>query len=204
MKKRLKAKSNVLSGVSLLLLTALLSLMSAGHASAAQPRFCTPTRTANSVDAAAIGPQIKGISVALQAKQIAPGQSLYARPLNQGESWANYGPVYRIERYSGSGWTIDPSSPDGPWIRKSWSLAPERAGRCFGFGVPSDQPTGLYRFVIPVTVDGIRAARTAVFNIRWQAKFALVARQGRPKLGASALMRIRLTQAACLSAAISP
>lgn len=115
--------------------------------------------------AAAIGPAIQGISVALQAKMVSPGQDLYGRPLNRGNDSANYGPVYRIERYNGSGWEIDPASPDGPWIRRSWALAPDRAGRCFAFRVPADQPVGVYRFVIPVEVDGVRAARYVVFRI---------------------------------------
>ena len=151
--------------LSVTILAPLVMVAGAGSAgSANEPEFCQ-ARDADSVKAPVIGPSVKGISVALQAKRISRGQNLYGRPLNNGDDSANYGPVYRIERYNGSGWEVDPSSPDGPWVKRSWALAPDRAGRCFRFSVPPDQPAGVYRLVIPVTVETVRAARTAVFRI---------------------------------------
>lgn len=149
------------------LAASLISLMFAGGASdalAEKPRFCRGTNIA-AIKPGARGPLVHGISASLQSKRLEPGENLYARLINYGASRATYGPQHRIERYTDSQWTIDPASPHGPWHKVFWLLPSEKAGRCFRYMVPVDQPTGIYRFVIPVKTDRGRSGRTVVFRV---------------------------------------
>lgn len=168
MRTRCKSRKSGIDWLAMLLTTALTLLITvtgqAPDASAKQPNFCK----GSSVDvlrAGVIGPSVAGISVALYARRVEPGQSLYARLINRGEDRATYGPQHRIERYSDSQWMVDPASPHGPWHKIFWLLPPDAAGRCFQFAVPVDQPAGIYKFVIPVKGDRGRSGRTALFRV---------------------------------------
>jgi hypothetical protein len=148
----------------MLLLAVALSWIQAPSAVADQNPFCAKT-TSEQVRAATTGPAVGGVSVALQRKRVAPGQVIRARLVNFGENRAIYGPQYRIERYVGGKWIVDPASPRGPWHKVFWLLTPDAAGRCFQFSIPVGQPPGTYRFVIPVKTDKGRSGRTAVFRV---------------------------------------
>lgn len=149
-----------------LVMGALLGLpaLSGAPRAAELPRFCQKL-TVEAVESAAVGQAIQGVSLALERHRVHPGQRLQARLLNRGKSLASYGQYHRIEQYSGPEWVIDPASPHGPWVKKLWGLGPGRAGRCFEWVIPVDQPIGTYRFIVPVKVNGMRAARIVVFEI---------------------------------------
>jgi len=150
--------------LALLLAALLFVLTAAGSTSSRQVRFCSGS-SAERAKAGVVGPPIQGVSVALQTKRFEPGEDLYARLLNRGEGRAKYGPQHRIERYINSRWTVDPAGPHGPWHKVFWLLPSNTAGRCFHYTIPIDQPTGVYRFVVPVTTNLGRSGRTAVFRV---------------------------------------
>src|SRR5262245_38173825 len=152
-------------GLLALLLTAtLFVLIIRGGMALEQPGFCSGS-SAEQVKAGVVGAPIHGISVALQAKHLESGENLHARLLNRGEDRAKYGPQYRIERYAGSRWSVDPAGPHGPWHKVFWILPPNKAGRCFHYTIPTDQPEGVYRLVVPVTTDFGRSGRIALFRV---------------------------------------
>jgi hypothetical protein len=126
--------------------------------------FCRGA-TSQTLKAARVGPPIRGVALALQRKQVAPGQVIRARLVNVGEHRATYGPPHRIEHWAEGRWSLDPSSPRGPWHKVFWLLRPTQAGRCFQFAIPSEQAVGVYRFVVPAETDKGRAARTAIFHV---------------------------------------
>lgn len=113
--------------------------------------FCR-AMSAEEVPTAVRGPMVKGVALGLNAGVRAPGQVLYARVLNEGEIRIQHSQVFRIERYVNSHWTIDASSPKGPWPAKLGSIRPGGAGGCFEFAVPQAQAGGRYRFVKPVLI----------------------------------------------------
>ncbi|HEY8502048.1 MAG TPA: immunoglobulin-like domain-containing protein, partial [Solirubrobacterales bacterium] len=115
------------------------------------PPFCRPM-SAEDVPKAVRGPVAKGIALGLNAEVRAPGQTLYARLLNEGKGRVHYPPMFRIERYVNSQWTVDPSSPKGPWHANLDLLAPGRAGKCSEFEVPQGQADGRYRIVKSVLI----------------------------------------------------
>ena len=75
-----------------------------------------------------------------------PGRSIYARPANFSERLVGYGAEFGIEMRVGGGWMRDPASPDGPWPRWLGRMNGGDAGRCYRFDIPSEEPSGLYRF----------------------------------------------------------
>ena len=153
-----------LAAFSAVLLGYLMALQMPQAAFGNQPVFCRGS-SVEQIGRGVAGPSVHGISVALQAKHLEPGQDLYARLLNRGTSRATYGPQHRIERYVNDQWTVDPASPHGPWLKVFWLLSPDRAGRCFHYVIPGDQSAGLYRFVIPVKTDYGRSGRSVTFRV---------------------------------------
>jgi hypothetical protein len=127
------------------------------------PRFCQWTQ-ARDVRPAASGQ--RGVALAVSKRRVEAGAFVYARLLNLGSKAAGYGREFLIERYSAAGWALDPSSPDGPWIKSLSKLPEETAGRCYGFRVPVGQAGGRYRFSTKVFLrPGSSARRTAEFQV---------------------------------------
>lgn len=146
------------------LLLGLLALLEIPLASAEHPSFCQGS-TVEAVEGAASGRAIQGVSLVIERNLVRSGDTLRARLVNRGDDLASHGADHRIDRYLGSEWTVDPAGPHGPWVKKLWGLGPGRAGSCFEWVVPTDPPSGSYRFVVPVKVNGTRAARFATFEI---------------------------------------
>src|SRR5215218_3189002 len=102
----------------------------------AQAYYCGDS-TADLVKYATVGKSIQGVLLALERKQVNPGETIFARLVNRGKNLASYGQYHRIERYVGGEWISDPAGPHGPWTRKLWGLGPGRSGRCSSLGCAS-------------------------------------------------------------------
>lgn len=106
-----------------------------------------------------------GVLLVTDKHEVQPGKQIRARILNFGPRSVRFGAEFKIQRYDAGRWTTDPSSPDGPWSRRAGVLAPGRAGGCYRFLVPSDQPRGWYRFVTKVTVGSQPRQRIGKFRV---------------------------------------
>jgi len=100
-----------------------------------------------------------------------PGDSVYARLVNFGVKRTGYGLEFTIERYTAAtGWFVDPASPKGPWPKVGGLLDSGSAGRCYHFDIPTEQPSGRYRFSTKIDfhLDSARplVRRTAEFLVR--------------------------------------
>ena len=127
------------------------------------PRFCQWTQ-AKDVRPPAV--HQRGVVLAVSKKRVQAGAFVYARLLNFGSKAAGYGREFLIERYSAGGWALDPSSPDGPWVKSLSRLPAGDAGRCYRFQVPVGQAGGRYRFSTKVFLrPGSSARRTAEFLV---------------------------------------
>lgn len=127
------------------------------------PQFCQWTQ-AGDVRPAPSGQ--RGVVLAVSKKGVEPGAFVYARLLNFGSKTAGYGREFLIERYSAAGWGLDPSSPDGPWVKSLSKLPGGAAGRCYVFRVPVGQAEGRYRFSTKVVFrPGSSARRTAEYLV---------------------------------------
>jgi hypothetical protein len=127
------------------------------------PRFCQWTQ-AGDVRPAPSGQ--RGVALTASKKRVEAGAFVYARLLNFGSKTAGYGREFFIERYSAAGWGLDPSSPDGPWVKSLRKLPSGAAGRCYVFRVPVEQAEGRYRFSTKVVLKpGSSARRTAEFLV---------------------------------------
>ena len=106
-----------------------------------------------------------GVSLVVSKGQVRVGAVIYARLLNFSAKTVGYGREFAIERRGRSGWTLDPASPDGPWVKSLGKLAPGSGGRCYEFHVPSTQAEGRYRFSTKIIQTGSQAVRTAEFRV---------------------------------------
>jgi hypothetical protein len=127
--------------------------------------FCN-TEDLRRVEARATGPRTQDVALAMKSEVLLPGALASARLLNRGQSRAGYGLAFRIERLVEGQWTLDPASPTGPWPKKLGRLDPGGLSTCYRFPVPSDQPTGQYRFTVSVQLRQGAAHRSALFRIR--------------------------------------
>jgi hypothetical protein len=132
---------------------------------ASSPSFCQGA-SAKDVDPNLVSSQ-DGVSLAVSRKRVDAGAAIYARLVNFSSKSAGYGREFVIQRYGSSGWSIDPSSPEGPWPRSLSKLPMGAAGRCFKFQVPMEQPEGRYRFSTKIFLEsGASARRSVEFVVR--------------------------------------
>lgn len=161
--KRVPKTTIAVSLSALALSSGLAAAGSAGRSTAGIPRFC---KEQQAKDALPTSPLQRGLRLAVSREGIQPGELVYARLLNFSDTTFGYGREFRIERYGSSGWTLDPSSPDGPFVRSLRKLPAENAGRCYGFRVPLAQANGRYRFSTKVFQrPGVSTRRTAEFTV---------------------------------------
>lgn len=126
--------------------------------------FCRPA-LAQDVQSAAKAQQ--GVKLIASRRHVEAGWLITARLLNFGHKSVGYGREFRIERYNASGWKLDPSSPDGPWVQSMGILLAGAAGDCYRFRVPVDQAKGRYRFSTRVSQrPGGEFVRTAEFRVQ--------------------------------------
>jgi hypothetical protein len=100
-------------------------------------------------------------------RRVAPGEKIYARLANFGSSRLFYGFGFLIERRTGAGWKVVPSSRQ-PYPKVRGRLKPGRAGPCYTFDVPDDLPTARYRFSTGVGKRGStgrEARKTVEFSV---------------------------------------
>jgi hypothetical protein len=127
------------------------------------PRFC---QGSEAKDVRPVVSNQGGVALAVSKKRVETGAFVYARLVNFGGKAAGYGQEFRIERYSATGWALDPSSPDGPWVKSLGKLPAGAAGRCYRFRVPVEQAKGRYRFSTKVFLrHGSSARRTSEFLV---------------------------------------
>jgi len=111
-------------------------------------------------------PPARGIKLVVSKEEAKPGVVIKARLLNFDEAVGTYGAEFMIQRYGPAGWETDSSSPTGPWPRYLGKLQPGKGGRCYGFSVPADQPSGRYRFTTKVTFGSKQLGKTGEFRIQ--------------------------------------
>lgn len=93
-----------------------------------------------------------GAKIAVSNKQVKPGDALYARLENTGVERIGAGYGYRIERFNGAAWEVDPSlQNDRPVPKVLVILGLAAAFDCMQLPIPADQSPGRYRFVKEVS-----------------------------------------------------
>jgi hypothetical protein len=107
-----------------------------------------------------------GARLGLSNRQIAPGESVFARVENIGVVRFGVGYGYRVERFSGMSWEVDPSLQGKRSVPKVLVfLGPSATFDCLQVPVPPNQAPGLYRFTKEVSRSGSAGARhVAVIN----------------------------------------
>ena len=105
--------------------------------------------------------------VALSRDAIRAGGTLYARMENVGVLRITTGYGYRIERFSGSQWEVDPNLQDDRTVpRVAVKLPAGGTFECVRLPIPTDQPTGRYRIVKEVAEpDGSRRIAIGKFSV---------------------------------------
>ena len=107
-----------------------------------------------------------GIQLLANHREVAGGEVISARLVNVSDAIVLYGAEFRIQRYRGGMWRIDPSSPDGPWPRSAKKLKPGETGACYRYIVPEGQPAGRYRFLTMVSRGSREYPQVAKFDVR--------------------------------------
>lgn len=164
-----RVKANVIAGALALSLGGAFGLVDGDANGSAQvlPSFCRE-EVAEDVRPSPASSHT-GVLLGANKRYVEGGEFIYARLLNFGSKIAGYGWEFLIERHTVSGWTLDPSSPKGPWIKKLGLLKPGAASLlCYKFQIPKGQPKGRYRFSTRVSYlgHGILTRRTAEFFVR--------------------------------------
>jgi hypothetical protein len=135
--------------LAVILITSLVIAVGVTPSSALGHQFCDGDEAREAYETSAGHPNVptgRGkVSLVVKSRHLKPGQTVYARLVNFSPENASYGLAFRIERFSGSGWEMDSSSPDGPWPKSRGRLSPGFAGKCFRFQIPAGQPRGRYR-----------------------------------------------------------
>lgn len=107
-----------------------------------------------------------GIQLLTNHRKIRAGESVVARLANFATKHFLSGAEFKIQRYLGTKWVTDPSSPDGPWPRRARKLKPDEVGGCYRYVVPAGQPAGQYRFLTRVSKGSRKDSEAAKFSIR--------------------------------------
>jgi hypothetical protein len=79
-----------------------------------------------------------------------PGQTVSAWAAEYGTGWISLHDTYQIEVYDGSAWSRAPISPELASLLIGYLVGPGEttAAACWQFPIPTDAPSGLYRFVV--------------------------------------------------------
>lgn len=169
MVNRVIARAVTVTVVGLLCLVAADSAFAGGV-----PRFCRVSKSSAALAASAKQgmkhslTHTGGVLLLVNRSSVSAGKLIYARLANFSTSRVGYGLEFAIDRRLTGGWILDPSSPKGPWPKVGGILKPGRAGRCYRFKVPGEQPQGLYRFSTQIQVHlgtQQQARRTAEFRV---------------------------------------
>jgi cell division protein FtsL len=165
-----KARAIPICLATVVVLTACFSLISERHpgrqAVAAEKRsFCEVTDADDLLSR--LGQRLSVGSVELVAsKAVArPGERMLARLANKSQHLAFFGAEFKIQRYTQEGWKTNPSSPAGPWPRRSGKLKPGQAAACYAFTIPPQQEPGRYRFVTTVQLKGASRKVASEFSV---------------------------------------
>jgi len=91
----------------------------------------------------------------LNGTSFQPGDTVSARLENYGTESLFYGLDYSIEYYNGASWTRSPTQPTYTVVPAiGLGIGPGQAASCWNFHIPTDAPSGLYRFVKEVEHAG--------------------------------------------------
>lgn len=92
-----------------------------------------------------------GVRLLANKQKVKSGEAVIARLANLSDTIVLSGAEFKIQRYDGTEWRTDPSSPDGPWPRSARKLKPGGVAGCYRYVVPEGQPAGRYRFLTSIS-----------------------------------------------------
>jgi hypothetical protein len=104
--------------------------------------------------------------IALSNNQFAPGQVVSARLENAGVERFGAGYGYRVERFNGTSWEVDPSLQGERKVPKVLVvLGPAATFDCLHLEIPGNQNPGQYRLVKEVSQSSRRVIVTRTFTV---------------------------------------
>jgi hypothetical protein len=101
------------------------------------------------------------VRLALSQQSARSGEAIFLRIENFGTTAVSYAEPFYVERFNGTGWVPYPLGY--AWHRPIFRIRGGLAGKCQSFPIPSDMPSGLYRFRKPLASPG--RALTASFEV---------------------------------------
>lgn len=108
---------------------------------------------------------IADVRLNVKPEQVSSGGVVKFRLENFGTLAASTGREFRVERFDGAGWVMDPASPSGPWFEDQISLPAGAAGMCDEFEVQPSMPVGLYRISKEVNVGSVLSNISGTFSL---------------------------------------
>jgi hypothetical protein len=141
------------------------SAVLSAHASQKGTSFCQIKDANELAKRAGLRGSRVGIQMLTNQREAGAGEVVKARLVNFSTESVISKAEFKIQRYLGTKWVTDPSSPDGPWPRRGRKLKPGEVSSCYRYVVPAGQPAGRYRFLTMVSKGPREFPEVAKFSI---------------------------------------